>query len=114
MIDGACFCRRRSSGGRVGAIAAPVQFPLQALNRGIEFAGSNGSRVRGPISRGHELRNLFSPLLHRCQFFFGLAKLRNREWIPILHQSQSLPTYGVQGKLLRAWMGLSTERRSFS
>jgi len=42
--DGACLCRR-SSGGRVGAVAAAVQFPLQALNRGIEFAGSNGPRV---------------------------------------------------------------------
>ena len=74
----------RSSGSRVGAIpAAAVQFPLQALNRGIEFAGSNGPRVRVAISRGHELRNLFSPLLHRSQFVFGLAELRNREWIPI-------------------------------
>jgi len=73
----------RSSGGRVGAVPAAFQFPLQALNRGIEFAGSNGPRVRVAISRGHELRNLFSPLLHRSQFFFGLADLRNREWIPI-------------------------------
>jgi hypothetical protein len=51
------------------------------------------------------LRNLFSPLLHRSKFFFGLAKLRNREWIPILHQYQSLPTRRVQGKLLSERMG---------
>ena len=80
--DDACFCTR-SSGGRLGDVAVAVQFPLQALNRGIDFAGPDGPGVRLPISRGHQLRNLFSPLLHRSQFFFGLAELRNREWIPI-------------------------------
>ena len=75
--------RARSSGGRVAIPATAVQLPLQALNCSIEFAGSNGARIRVAISRGHELRNLFSPLLHRSQFFFGLAELRNREWVPI-------------------------------
>jgi hypothetical protein len=31
--------------------------------------------------------------------------LRNREWIPILHQTQSLATRGVQGKLPGERMG---------
>jgi hypothetical protein len=44
-------------------------------------------------------------LLHRGKFFPGLAKLRNREWIPVLHQTQSLATRGVQGKLPGARMG---------
>ena len=71
-------------GGGVGAGAgAALQFPFEALNGGVEFAGSYGLRVRGPVPGGHEPRNLFGALLHGGQILFGPAELSNGEWVAI-------------------------------
>src|ERR1035441_10479031 len=74
------------SGGGVGAVpGAALQFPFEALDGGVELAGSYGLRVRIAVPGGHESRNLFGTLLHGGQVLFGPAELSNGEWVAILH-----------------------------
>jgi hypothetical protein len=83
------------SGGGVGVVAgAALQFPLEALDGGIEFAGSYCFRVGGPVSGGHEPGNLFGALLHGGQILFGPSELRNGEWVAIQHSNFKFTTTG--------------------
>jgi len=76
----------RSGGGRFRVVpGASIEFPLQTLNRGVEFACPNGSGIGDPVSGHHELRNLVGPILHGGEVVFRLAELSNREWVSILH-----------------------------
>ena len=80
------FGRTALGGGGVGAVAgAALQFPSQALNGGVKFAGSDGLGVRGPVAGGHEPGNLLGALLHGGQVLCGAAELSDGEWVPILH-----------------------------
>ena len=95
-----------SSGGRLRVVpCTPVQFPLQTLNRGVEFACPNRSGVGDPISGHHELRNLVGPILHRGQVFFRLAELSNREWVSILHPDSKCTDTAASRQGVRERMG---------